>query len=220
MNHTKPMISFGRDCRTRFQLDRFMISKNPYYSSSSYFFDWLMSGELTGVINIIERNYIINPDDIKSVEVAKGQFAPCDIKSGFIFIHDFGSNGVINNFHDCETAIKNSYSTSLEKYNYLGRKTDEFLTKNNDATIIYSGPESNTTILKLKNLLTQKYNNNFAFAHILEINKKNLNTIIDDNPLVYFVDEENSPKKGTPQEWEGNDESWQKVFEQINSSKD
>ena len=213
------MISFGRNCRTRYQLDMFMKSKHPSYTPSSYFFDWLMSGGLTGVINIIERNYLINLDDIKSIEVAKDQFAPCDTKSGFVFIHDFGSNGVFNNFDDCDLAIKNSFSTSQEKYRYLGRKTDEFFKKNDDAIIIYSGPESSMTIEKLNNLLMEKYNKTYILAHILESNNT-LHPIVNDNTLNYFVDEENSPKKGTSQEWEDNDESWQKVFEQINSSQD
>jgi len=221
MKEQLELVSIGTACRTRVQIEKFLSKKNENYIASTYFFDWLMSGNLNGVINILERDFIITKDDIEVFLVNQSSFIPRDYKSGFYFLHDFGAKNKFFDSHKaCEIAIKNGYEESLKKYDYLAKKTRALLQDSRKVTLVYAGYETTENFIRLKKLLEEKFSNKkINIAHILE--SRNLDHPIKDGSVFnLYVDEDHSPKKGTAYEWEGWDESWHECLEKLIRFKD
>jgi hypothetical protein len=151
MKEQLELVSIGTACRTRVQIEKFLSKKNENYIASTYFFDWLMSGNLNGVINILERDFIVTKDDIEVFLVNQSSFIPRDYKSGFYFLHDFGAKNKFFDSHKaCEIAIKNGYEESLKKYDYLAKKTRALLQDSRKVTLIYAGYETTENFIRLK----------------------------------------------------------------------
>ncbi len=209
----KTLVSIGANCRVRYQIDQFLKKNDRQTEINWYFFDRLTGGNLEGVINIIERDFVLRPEDICVVE-KKGKFAPGDKRSGFLFFHDFGiKHKFSESYAECESALLSEFEKSIRKYTHLGKKTKELLMSNQEVCLLFYGRSTEELFECLRKVLRHKFNKEFMIVNVLD-RKETLTGRIDSVPTV-FVDEENSPKLGTPQEWEGWDESWEAAFATI-----
>lgn len=204
------LISIGDACRTRYQLDSLMLSRFPDYKTSSYCFDYLMMGGLPGVINLLQRDFLMTEDDICIFDNG-GKFAAQDKNSGMVFLHDFGASHWWDSYDHCEAAIRSTMHSTLDKYQYLGSKTKALLMQDSTFGLVYYGSAKKNDFERLKEVVEANYSKNFYLIHVTEAGTQNLQNY-DDLVLSVTVNDSNSPKIGTPREWEGWDESWQKAF--------
>ena len=206
-------ISIGNNCKPRYQLDRFMFHHFPKFRRTAFFFDWLMGGELSGVINIIERGFLLKNEDI-FIDDNNGKFIPRDKNSGFSFLHDFGTqHRHWETYEDCEAALNLSIDKSLEKYKYLALKTNQLLASNLNVGLLYYGSEQQNKFSLLQEILVKKYNKKFILLNVLE--EGTLPSVINGSVQNLFVNDSSSPKNGSPLEWEGCDQSWHQALSQI-----
>lgn len=217
--NTQPIsfaISIGRWCRARHQIDLFMRNAYDGYRPKRFFFDSLQAGGGTGVCNILERDFKLSREDIEVYRKPdNGRYVPRDRRSGFEFLHDFGSpNRSFLNYEDCAEALSNSLTNSLAKYNYLGKKTDSILRSTTNVGLVYEGELAADLLLEIDDVLTKKYKKKIQIFNVLDINDS-LPHIDRENIHVLVVDESNSPKNGTFKQWEGNDPSWAEAFSKI-----
>jgi len=215
MNPIQNLISLGNNCRTRFQIGKYLEKFDNKNSSVNYFFDSLMMGGLQGVISHIERGFIIKKNDIYSAEV-NGKFLPRDKYLKMAFLHDFGCKHTLwDNESDCTRGIEENHEESLRKYNYLGEKTNSLLTHSNQNTaLIFHGNEKKEIFQRLIDLLKEKYCSDFLIVNIVEKNECDL-AEKNERIITIQVNDNDSPKNGTPNEWEGWNESWSNAFDQI-----
>jgi hypothetical protein len=215
MKKVKFLISIGNFCRTRYQIDRFMSAKICNYQPTSFFFDYLMMGNLSGVINIIQRDFILCPEDIYACEL-NGKFIARDRLSGMAFLHDFGAS-YFPTENECNTSIKKNMSESLRKFNYLGIKTANFLESEHLVGLVYHGNIIDAELKILRELIYKKYKKEFLIINVLENQNNNTTAYtIRDNALIeILVNDSQSPKIGSQREWEGFDESWNKAFSHV-----
>ena len=206
-------ISIGTNCKTRYQLDQFMLRKLPNFRPISFFFDWLKLGNLNGVINIVERGFNIEHHDIL-IHDENGKFIPRDKRSGFVFLHDFGTkNKYWNSYSECEIALASTIDNSIAKFKFLGLRTDQLLSSNLNLGLVYFGDESKQHFSKLKEVLENRYQKEFLLINVLEEGSEPAQ--MDGSVLNIFVNDGNSPNKGTPQEWKGSDLSWHQALSKI-----
>jgi hypothetical protein len=200
------LVSIGSTCKTRFQIDRFLKAIDPGRRPTTYFFDGLMGGNIKGVINIIERDFVLRPGDICVVERA-GKFIPCDRLSGFVFLHDFGTKDACwSSRAECESALAAAFDLSMAKYTYLGKKTADFLAGDPAICVVYYGACGLDDFANLLSVLLRKFGKEFTIVNVL--NGKPMPVTRNGAVLTVFVDDDNSPKFGTSREWEGDDGSW------------
>lgn len=159
------LISLGKWCRARYQIDIFMSRTFKGYCPKTFFFDSLQAGGGNGVINILERGFKLRKDDIEIYKKPdNGRYIPRDSRSGFEFLHDFGSkNKSFLNHEDCAKALSLNLDDSLAKYNYLGEKMDSILYSPVSVGLIYEGALTEDLILKLDDVLTQRYKKRYKF---------------------------------------------------------
>jgi hypothetical protein len=213
MEYLDKLISIGSNCRVRYQIDNYMTKLYPDYIQQSFFFDWLMNGGLTGVIDILNRDFVMNKDDIKISEIS-GNFIPSHKSSKFVFLHDFGArNKAFENYKDAKAALDSAINDSLTKYKYLGEKTKDILGSNLSVGLVYFGSSSNDDFKNIHSTLKLKYGKQFQIINILD--KNNKPTATDGTVLNLFVDDSFGPQVGTNEEWQGCDESWNQAFSKI-----
>ena len=214
MEYLDKLISIGSNCRVRYQIDNYMTKLYPSYIKETFFFDYLMNGGLTGVIDILNRDFFMDEDDIEISQIAGG-FVPIHKSSKFVFLHDFGArNKAFENYKDARAALDSAIALSLTKYEYLGAKTKDILSSNLSIGLVYFGAASRDTFKNIHSTLKFKYGKQFQIINVLD-EKKNLPTVTDGTTLNLFVDDSRGPKVGTNDEWEGCDESWNHAFEKI-----
>lgn len=200
-------ISIGNNCKPRYQIDRFMTRVIRDYRPINLFFDSLMMGNISGVCDIIERDFILKRDDIYTKKV-NDKYVPGDRNSGMIFLHDFGCRHASwEKSEECEYHLKLAMDNSLQKYAYLGERTRKLLSSNFKIGLIYYGKESQDNFKKLIELLEYKYKRAFKIINVLELGVDEP-TVMDGSVENIFVEDSKSPKKGTNQEWQGWDQSW------------
>ena len=210
------LLSIGKACRTRYQIDRFMETVSPNYQATRYFFDWLYKGGITGVINLVERDFRIEPADIVVGEF-NGEFLPRDKDSGMAFLHDLGTlDEPWKQFEDCRRAIAENIGESIRKYSYLGAKTRSLLSRQNVA-LVYQSDDAEQRDLRghidhLLALLRTKFGRNYIFVNVVE---EGAAPIFGDSIVTTYVQDSKSPKNGTPHSWQGWDESWSKALSSV-----
>lgn len=175
-----------------------------------------MGGGLTGVQDILSRDFIMYEDDISISETPKG-FIAKDNSSNFIFLHDFGAkNSFFNNFKDAQNALNLNKLNSLKKYEYLGNKTREVLSSNFNIGLVYFGFATKDVFKNVHSMFTLKYMREFEIINVLD--KKDTHTVTDGTVLNLFVDDSSGPQIGTSREWEGWAESWKNALSKIKYS--
>ncbi|MFA7431358.1 MAG: hypothetical protein WCZ23_14465 [Rhodospirillaceae bacterium] len=190
-----------------------MEKLDPSYSPSSFFFDYLMDGGLGGVIDIISRDFTITKEDIDILE-SKGKFIPREKSSGFIFLHHFGTlHQWWNSHEECILAIRNSLDESLAKFSHLGAKTQQLLSGGQRVGLVFAGQEPGERFRQLQELLQSKYGRDHLIVNVLERGQEH--SVDDGSVLNLFVDDALSPKKGTPQAWQGWDDTWFAALSKI-----
>lgn len=216
MEKVKSLISIGSSCRTRYQLDVFLKKKLSIYEPSSFFFDYLMMGGLSGVINLIQREFVLSSDDIYAFE-QEGKFIPRDRNSGMAFLHDFGTSNWWATEAECMVAYETQMQSSLSKFAYLGQKTHNLLLGGNHVGLVYHGVTSDEGLRQLQFLLSEKYNQEFLIVNVVEHeNADSLSPVLVEKSILrVFVCDVLSPKNGTAKEWEGWDDSWVKALSHI-----
>ncbi|MGU3665039.1 hypothetical protein ACLBX9_12710 [Methylobacterium sp. A49B] len=174
-----------------------------------------MAGGLTGVTNLIERNFEIAEHDLEIHEI-NGQYCPRDSFSGMIFLHDFGSRHEYwDNYADCYNAMNDGMQESLRLYAKLGAKTRSLLSYDDNVSLVFHGASSSDSFNALHRLLADKYKKNFLIINILEEGLPA--TASGPFSLTRYVRDSQGPKQGTPSEWEGCDESWAKALSSVQS---
>jgi len=213
LSQINTMISIGGICRTRFQIENF-ISKLPNFNNywtGTHYFDYLMSGGIAGVANVISRGFEIHRS---SIEIANynNKFIPRDITSKHVFKHDFGLSWWNSDYENAVLELKENMDHSIAKYQYLGKKTNDLLKSDLSVALVYYGQEPEDQWIKLKKILFSCYGKNIPVINILEMHQK---APVIEGIYISFVDDENSPKKGLANEWEGWDESWLSAFNNL-----
>lgn len=204
-------ISIGKNCKPRYQIDQFLLSIDKNYRPTTFFFDSLMKGNLSGVCNIIERDFIIRKEDIYIREI-DGKYIPADRESGFEFLHNFGCKHTFwETFDECERNLNLSMDESLQKYTYLGEKTKKILSSNLKIGLIYFGKESKDDFDELLKLIKLKYKINHTIINVLELDIE-APTVEDGTVINVFVEDSKNPKLETKQEWQGWNQSWNKAL--------
>lgn len=204
-------ISIGNNCKPRYQIDQFLHGIDKSYRGNTFFFDSLMMGNLSGVCNIIERDFILHKEDIFTREIGN-EYVPADRDSGMVFLHDFGCRHAFwQNFDDCEFNLKISIDESLRKYAYLGEKTRKILSSSLRIGLIYYGKESRENFKNLTQLIKLKYKKELTVINVLELSTEEP-SITDGTVRNAFVEDSKSPKLGTKQEWQGWNQSWNKAL--------
>ena len=208
-------LSLGNSCRTRFQIDRHSRIISPNYKPGFYFFDRLMAGNLPGVINLIERDFVLREGDLEVYEL-NGRYRPRDRQSGMVFLHDFGSHGDFWDSHtECIIAMTKGMEASLALYDRLRVATISLLKSKGNVILIYHGPASAEDFSYLKKLLKYKYGRNFRIVNILEAGQPP--TAHRRSAVTRYVRDSESHKRGGPAEWEGCDDSWARAMYSIES---
>jgi hypothetical protein len=102
---------------------------------------------------------------------------------------------------------------TIEKYLYLGKKTDALLRSANTVALVYHGTAGEESWAELLQTLSARYNKDIPVFNIIELDQKasQLKGI-----YTAFIDDNHSPKKGQPTEWQGWDESWHDAFVSFN----
>jgi hypothetical protein len=206
----KTLVSIGANCRVRYQIDQFLQKNGRKDEISWHVFDRLMGGNLEGAINIIERDFIMLPEDIYIAE-HEGKFVPGDRNSNFLFFHDFGiKHKFSDSREECESALALAFDASMRKYRYLGRKTAELLGSEKEVCLLFYGRSTEASFMRLRDVLRRKFGKEIMIVNVLDREDGPDGTIA--SVTTVFVDEDKSPKRGTPHEWEGWDESWEAAF--------
>lgn len=214
MDRIRVPLSMGRDCRPRFQIDRFMTAHFAGYQPEAYFFDHLMKGGLPGVANLIERDFQLGPDDVALDEVG-GQFIPRDRASGMAFLHDFGCvHKLWDDRAAGEAALAAAMPDSLAKFAHLGQKTRALLAGAAEVVLIYLGPGTEADFRRLQQVLATRYRKHFLLVNVLQ-QGEDAPAVTDGSVLNLWVNDREGPKIGTPQAWTGNDDSWDAALSRI-----
>ena len=198
------LISIGGACRTRYQIDSFCKKNINDYVSESYYFDWLMMGGIQGVNNVISRGFEISPPNIVLFE-AGGKFIPQDKISGHTFLHDFGGGWWEGDYKKALSRLNENMEQTIHKYEYLGRKTDAILKSDCEVGLIYHGQCLDSSLNDLLKIIFHRYG---RYIPVINIKESNQEASSVDGIHTAFVDDNNSPKLGHTNEWEGWDESW------------
>ena len=209
------LISIGGACRTRNQIDNFMKKTIKDYVGESYYFDWLMMGGVQGVANVISRGFEIYPSMIDLYK-ARDKFIPHDKMSGHTFLHDFGNGWWEGDYEKALARLNENMDQTIQKYDYLGKKTDAILKSDCSVALVYYGTSSDSNWNNLLHTLFNRYKKEIPVINLIELDKKapSVNGI-----YTAFVDDTNSPKRGQPKEWEGWDESWYQALGSLQINK-
>lgn len=205
------LLSFGSACKTKFQIDRYLLKVKKNYNSEAFYFDWLMVGELKGAINLIRRGFYIDHSFIKLHEFNK-QFIPRDIYSNHLFLHDFGFSGGESNLENAKKLLENNIDEGIKKYQYLGEKTHSILKSNQRIGIVYYGNHEDSLWNELTLALKSTYRKKFLIINVLE---KNVSKSNHKDIITIFVDDDNLKKVGTEFEWQGSEDSWYQAFSSL-----
>lgn len=200
-------MSIGSNCRPHFQIGRYMGQAFPHYQPPPFFFDKLGAGDLPGVIKLVERDFRLAREDLYVFE-GGGQFVPRDRASGMAFLHDFGCpNRLWDDRDACEAAMLSECEASLAKYQGLAENTRRVLAGPLQVALVYLGTATRDGFLALKSVLRERYGKDFLILNVLEQNLRHL-AVTDGTVVPVFVNDAESPKRHTPQEWQGWDASW------------
>ena len=205
------LISIGKACRTRYQIDKFLTKIKPSYEAESFYFDWLMMGGVSGVTNVFFRGFSINPETIKLSE-HNGQYLPKDMESGHVFMHDFGFRGWETDYQIALNRLQENMADSVKKYRYLGQKTEALLKSETSVALVYQGSASEEAWEKLLRTLFDRYKKAIPIVNAIELDQT---ATLAEGILTIFTDDSHSPKNGTANQWEGWDEKWYSAFNSL-----
>ena len=181
------------------------------YVDESYYFDWLKKGGVQGVANVISRGFEIDPSMIDLYK-AGDKFIPHDKISGHTFLHDFGHGWLESDYEKARARLNENMDLTIQKYDYLGKKTDAILKSDFSVALVYYGTSSDSNWNTLLDTLFNRYKKEIAVINIIELDQKasSVNGI-----YTAFVDDTNNPKRGQPNEWQGWDESWHQALSSL-----
>lgn len=200
------LMSIGRACRTRFQLERMWKQSHSAEEFPSFWFDYLMSGGISGVTKIIENDFRIHSSEF----VLDDYNIPFHHPTGFHFLHDFGSSKAVRGTRDVAMRhFLDAMPTALEKFRYLGEKTNSLLQSGGNIGCVYHGEMQLRDLEKLLWLLKTRYKRDFVIINVVDINEA-LDPFSMDQVITLKVDD--SSTNGTPDEWMGCNESWDHAF--------
>jgi len=213
-SHINTLVSIGTACRTRYQIEKFMSKRIDFLNfwTGSNYFDYLMGGGVAGVANVISREFEIQPAYIELANI-NNKFIPKDRLSNHLFLHDFGDSWWNSNFENSVTELNVHMEKTIQKYQYLGKKTNSLLKSDQSVALVYHGKAPDDQWNKLKETIIDNYGKEIPIINILELNQKE--SIIDGAFFTLFINDDNSPKKGLPSEWQGWDESWFSAFSSL-----
>lgn len=206
-------MSIGSECRTRHQIARIQKTRNEKHRQPTMFFDWLMSGGISGVIDIIQRDFKLLPEDFSVDTLTRpANHIPLHKPSGFRFLHDLGCTAESRKSEKAALdAMKKNMDEFLSKYEYIGRRTDEYLRNIKYIGLVYYGNMNKNNIEKLISVLNKKYNRDFEIIQVMEEGKHKPVGL----PNITSLTVNNSSVRGTANSWMGSDESWDQAFKEI-----
>lgn len=191
-----------------------MSKLNSDYVSQSFYFDYLMGGRLSGVINVIERNFVISEKDILLRRLAgKNQYIPRDLLSGHEFLHDFGSGWLVDeDENSAKDRLCKNMQDSINKYQHLGEKTLALLGGVQNVALLYYGIEKEEKWTCLRETLKSKFGRDFIIVNLIEMNDP---PVILEGIVTLQVDDLHSPKIGTQYAWQGWNQSWEEALRKL-----
>lgn len=159
---------------------------------------------------------MLSPDDVYAFE-SGGRFIPRDKCSGMAFLHDFGTHGWWKSVEECTSAFTNSMESGLSKFSHLGAKTHDLLGSSRVVALVYHGTMTDIELAHLQFVLMEKYKKEFFIVNVVEnsCGQDDSPVLLGESAIKVFVYDSLSPKRGTPREWEGWDESWRKALSHI-----
>lgn len=207
------LLPIGAACQTRYQIERFLYQFHNV-KQPSCFFDWLGLGGIPGVRKIIEMDFLLKKNDFSVKSLYRDEhFTPIHEPSGFRFQHDFNSNEKNRKTEGLayDNLNKNILKT-LEKYRYLGKRTDDILRSNLNVGLIYHGKIKKEEVEELFNTLYRKYGKHYYLINVM--NKGDEKPIDLDRVISIVVD--NSEVKELSNAWQGSNESWDNALLNLN----
>jgi len=207
------LMPIGSACRTRHQIARIQKMRNAEYKQPTMFFDWLMAGGLPGITDILQRNFTLDPADFSVDTMGRPEnHIPLHKPSGFRFLHDLGCSSESRKSEAAALeAMHKNMDEFLSKYEYLGKRTDEYLLNIESIGLVYHGRMDLKNTEKLLSILKEKYKKNFKVIHVMEDGSH----MALDMPEVISLTVNSLSVKGTANEWMGCDNSWDAAFERI-----
>ncbi len=154
-------------------------------------------------------NLAINKDDLV-VKNAGGTTQVYDIKTGFYFLHDFVfSKNALLDLSLANLEMIKQLDDFIEKYQYLASKTIRLVRENDLLCLVYIGPVSRESFLKLHDF----FDGNLTLLNILPVDHNIDMTILQGFEKKWFVRTvDDDAVKGTPNEWMGSDVSFDLAF--------
>jgi len=198
------LLSIGSACQTRYQIDNFMSKVHQNYKAESYYFDWLMLGGVTGVTNVISRGFDILPSMIE-LHGQNGVWAPRDRLSNHIFLHDFGQRWWEPDQIQADSRLTRTMGETIEKYRYLGKKTDDLLKSDVSIALVFEGGANDCAWKKLLTELSNRYRKEVPVLNILGLGQQATEA---SGIFTVNIDHNYCVTHGRPKRWQGCDESW------------
>lgn len=161
-------------------------------------------GGVNGFCYYIDNDFKLDYSDFDILE-NKGRFAPYHKKSGHVFLHDFGSGFWLTDQSEAEVRFRENFEQTFSKYQHLAQKTLAKILNEEDLFFVFYGEIELSEFHKLERIYNVKIGKDIRLVNVLEKGQKQL---MYKNIITRYVNDSTSSKKGTSQEWQGDDEQW------------
>ena len=211
-------VSLGVDCKTRYQIDKVFSGRSFQYEPTKGVFDWLWGAGMNGVVDMIDNNMEIMASNLV-VKMIHGIPQVFDNRTGFYFQHDFKfSQEAALSLSLAHTEMNDQLNNFHDKYNHLAKKSKSYFVKSHTVCFVYSGALDRNLVERFHSSIQSTFGSvNFNKPNLLYVVPSNVvvdpNEFDSYNDCIFVRTVDDSAVKGTPNEWQGDDESWNKVFE-------
>jgi len=209
-------LSLGNTCKTRHQLDRIFSSRFEGYHPTKGYFDWLWGGGIDGVIKVIQKDFFISADNLVVKKHGAGTQV-YDESTGFYFLHDFvfSKEGLLD-LKIANHEMLNQLEAFMQKYTVMAEKTRALFKSEERICFVYCGRLNRAQIGDFLSVTTEIFRAKPVLLNIAYFNEVPNNEEIsgyEDSLQIRIVNDE--AVKGTPGEWMGVNESWDKAFQDF-----